>query len=338
MKSRLVVCVSMCVALAGVAAVRGQGQAAARAASGADQYPLLTVEAFDRMFQEVKNWGRWGKDDQRGAYNLITPAKRKQAAALVKTGISVSLQHSVIQEKAIDVRSPLQKLDRGNKLIYDSVHGGAYHSHIDALCHMAYKGQVYNGFLQKDIESEDGCSKLDLELYKDGFVTRGVLIDMARFKGVPWLEPGTPVTLRDLEAWEKKTGITVLPGDAVFLRTGKWARRAKLGPWAIAPAEGPHAGWHWSVIPWFKAHDVAVIAGEGPNDAEPRLVDKALGGLLPIHIAAIAALGAVILDGQDLEAVADQAARLNRWDFMMTAAPVAIAGGTGITINVTATF
>ena len=342
MHLRLLACGSMCMVLisGGMGlTTASQGPAGPSSApSTPDPYPLLTPEAFDRMFHEVKNWGRWGEDDQRGTYNLITPEKRKQAAGLVKDGISVSLQHTVIEEKAVDVRAPLQKLNHGNKLIYESVHGGAYHSHIDALCHMAYKGQVYNGFWQKDIVTERGCRKLDIAVYKDGFVTRGVLIDMARFKGVPWLEPGTPVTLQDLEAWQEKTGIEVLAGDAVFLRTGKWARRAKLGPWPIVPREGPHAGWHWSVIPWFRAHDVAIIGGEGPNDVEPRHVEKAAGDLLPIHIAAMAGLGAIVLDGMDVEAVAEQAAKLNRWEFMMTAAPPAIAGGTGMTLNVTATF
>jgi len=129
-----------------------------------------------------------------------------------------------------------------------------------------------------------------------------------------------------------------LPGDAVFLRTGRWARRAKLGPWPITPSVGPVAGYHWSVIRWFKAHDVAVIGDEGPNDVEPAFVEQALGGLLPIHAAAIAAMGAIILDGQDLDAVAELAVKLNRWDFMMTAAPLAIGGGTGAAINVIATF
>ena len=131
---------------------------------------------FSRMFAQVSNWGRWGKDDQRGTYNLITPEKRRQAAALVKSGISVSLEHTVIE---------------GNKFVWESVHGGAFLSHIDAGCHMAYKGRLYNGFTKEEVDTEEGCQKLAVDIYKDGFVTRGILIDMARFKGVPWLEPGT---------------------------------------------------------------------------------------------------------------------------------------------------
>ena len=341
MRLRLLMYASVVVVLVGGGLslmARSQAQTPQSSRPGSDHYPLLTQAAFDRMFAQVSNWGRWGKDDQRGTYNLITPEKRRQAAALVKSGISVSLEHTVIEEKAPDVAWPFQKFNRGNKFVWESVHGGAFLSHIDAGCHMAYKGRLYNGFTKEEVDSEEGCQKLAVDVYKDGFVTRGILIDMALFKGVPWLEPGTPVTLQDIEGWEKKSGIKILSGDAIFLRTGKWARRAKLGPWPVRLGlVGPDAGYHWSVIPWFRAHDVAIIGGDGPVDVRPPLVEEALG-LLPVHTAVLAALGGIMLDGLDLEAAAELAAKLNRWEFMMTAAPLAVAGATGAPINVTATF
>ena len=111
------------------------------------------------------------------------------------------MEHTLIETKGPDVTNPIQKLNRGNKLIWNSVHGGTYHSHIDALCHYDYKGVLYNGFARSEVEGEQGCSEMGIDLYKDGFVTRGVLIDIPWLKGVAWLEPGTPVTLRDIEAW-----------------------------------------------------------------------------------------------------------------------------------------
>jgi kynurenine formamidase len=303
--------------------------------SGIGGYPVLTQEAWEQMFEEVSNWGRWGPDDERGTYNLLTPEKAKQAAALVKEGRWVSMEHALIETADPDVHTPFQKSNKGNKFVWNTVHGGTFHSHIDALCHIDYKGLVYNGLVRAEIEDEDGCHKLGIEHWKDGFVTRGVLIDMPRFKGVPWLEPGTPVTLKDIEAWEEETGIEVLPGDAVLLRTGKWARRAALGPWEVGSA-GPDAGYHWSVIPWFKARDVAIIGDDGPNDVRPPGAEESVG--LPVHTAILAALGAIILDGQDLEGVADLAAELNRWEFMLTGAPLNVVGGGGSSINVLATF
>ena len=316
--------------------IRALNQAQPVPPTVAEGYPLLSDAEFSRIFDQISNWGRWGKEDLKGTYNLLTPEKRKQAAALVQSGISVSLEHTLIETKGPDVTNPIQKLNRGNKLIWNSVHGGTYHSHVDALCHYAYKGVLYNGFARSEIENEQGCADMGIDMYKDGFVTRGVLIDIPRLKGVAWLEPGTPVTLRDIEAWEQKTGITVLPGDAVFLRTGKWAKRATDGPWVIE--WGPDAGWHWSVIPWLKDHDVAIVAADGPNDVRPAFVEPSIARFLPIHTAVLAGMGAIILDGQDLEDVAKVAAELNRWEFMMTGAPLRIAGGGGSPINVIATF
>jgi kynurenine formamidase len=318
----------------GVAATGSQERPApAPVASG---QPILTEQAFAELFKKVSNWGRWGADDQRGTLNLITTDKRKQAAAAVQSGISVSLAQPILEGPAPDIAWAFTKANKGNKLVFESVHGG-WISHVDALCHMAYKGKVYNGLAREEVDGEQGCSKLGLEVYKDGIVTRGVLIDMPRLKGLPWLEPGTPVTIDDINAWEKKTGVKVLPGDAVFLRTGKWARRLALGPTKTGlGTTGPDAGWHWSVIEWFKARDVAIVADDGPNDVRPPGAEPAVG--LPIHISAIAAMGAVVLDGQNLEAAADLAAKLNRYVFMMTAAPLVVVGGSGAPINVTAIF
>lgn len=320
----------------GGAVLAGRGQDRVPEASSPAPQPVMAETEFATLFEKVSNWGRWGSDDQRGTLNLITPEKRRQAAALVKSGVSVSLAHPIIEGTAPDIAWAFNKLNKGNKLVFENVHGG-WMSHIDALCHMAYKGKVYNGVPRAEVDGQDGCTKMGLDVYKDGIVTRGILIDIPRLKGLPWLEPGTPVTRQDIEVWEKKIGIKVMPGDAVFLRTGKWARRAALGPHKTAlGTAGPDAGWHWSVISWFKAHDVAVISDDGPNDVRPTGAEPGVG--LPVHISAIAAMGAVIIDGQDLEAAAELAAKLKRWEFMMSAAPLVVIGGSGAPINVTATF
>ena len=146
------------------------------------------------------------------------------------------------------------------------------------------------------------------------------------------MEPGTPVFVEDLEAWEKKAGVKVSPGDAIFLRTGRWARREKLGPWSVPSNE---AGYHASVAPWLKQRGVSFIGADDAQDVTPSLVD---GVRLPVHTLAITAMGIDILDNQDLEAVAETAARLNRWDFLLTVAPVPVLGGTGFPVNALAIF
>jgi len=163
-----------------------------------------TVAEFEQLFHEVSNWGRWGKDDQLGAINLITPEKRKEALALAKTGTMVSLAHTLLTERAEDNSSPFEHTMNPPGFNLDtyrvSYHGYA-HSHIDALCHFPYKDQTYNGYPRAEVNTQTGCTKLGIDNLKNGVITRGVLFDAARLKGVSSLEPGTPIYVEDLEAW-----------------------------------------------------------------------------------------------------------------------------------------
>ena len=307
--------------------------AVASGAQPASRAPRNAAE-FDTLFQQVKNWGRWGPDDQLGAVNLITPAKRKQAAALVKSGEIVSLAHTLLTEKAEDNGSPFEHtMLRGNNMDHYAIsyHGYA-HSHIDALCHFLYKDQTYNGYARTDVNTDTGCTKLGIQNLKSGIVTRGVLVDIPRLRNLPYLEPGTAIYVEDLEAWEKKSGVTIAAGDAVLLRTGRWARREKLGAWNIAQGA---AGFHASVGMWMKARGVAVLGSDAVEDVAPSMVE---GVVQPIHTLMLTALGVNLLDNQDLEALGETAARLNRWEFLLTISPMPVAGGTGFPINAIAMF
>ena len=121
-------------------------------------------------------------------------------------------------------------------------------------------------------------------------------------------------------------------GDAVILRTGRWARRAKLGPWN--PFERS-AGFHASVAPWMKTRDVAFVGYDGPEGVIPSLVE---GVPIALHTLLIVALGVDIFDNLDPEALAETAAKLNRWEFMLTVAPLRAVGGTGSPVNPLAMF
>jgi kynurenine formamidase len=306
--------------------IMSPGPSAARFPRNADE--------FDQMFNQVKNWGRWGADDQLGAANLITDEKRRQALGLAKLGLAIGLAPPPLTEAAPDNTNPFQHtMNRGFTTdTYSVSYHGYAHSHIDALCHILYKDQTYNGYARADVNTATGCTKLGVENLRNGVVTRGILFDIPRLKNVPYLEPGTPVFVEDLEAWEKRTGIRVSPGDAIFLRTGRWARRQAQGPWPVGRNE---AGYHASVAPWLKERGVAFLASDDAQDVTPSLVE---GVNLPVHTLAITALGVDILDNQDLEAVAERAARLNRWEFLLTVAPVPVTGGTGFPVNALAIF
>ena len=294
----------------------------------------VNAEEFDRLFQQVKNWGRWGADDQLGSINLITPAKRRQALSLARTGQTVSLVHNPLLDKAEDNASPFEhtmlpgfSMDR-----YSVSYHGYSHSHMDALCHILYKDPTYNGYPRAVVNTDKGCTKLGIDNLKQGLITRAVLLDMPRLKGLPYLEPGTAIYQEDVEAWEKMSGAKIQSGDVILLRTGRWARRDKVGPWAVGRNA---AGFHASIIPFIKARGVAIVGSDAASEVSPSMVE---GIGLPVHTLLITALGVNILDNQDLEAVAEVAAKLKRWEFMITINPMPVTGGTGSPMNTLAVF
>ncbi len=140
----------------------------------------VTRQQFDQWMTQLSNWGRWGKDDERGALNLITADKRKKAAALVTTGTIVSLSHDLARDNAL----PPHPIPGGGSLENTfRINGeflmerqemdfhGSRLSHFDALCHRMYNGKVYNGFNFTDVSTADGgCSKLAVTTAKDGIV------------------------------------------------------------------------------------------------------------------------------------------------------------------------
>ena len=157
-------------------------------------------------------------------------------------------------------------------------------------------------------------------------------MDIARLKGVEYLEPGTPIYAEDLEAWEREVGVTVESGDILFVRAGRWARRAEQGAWATGREA---AGLHASAAPWLHARGIAMLGSDYTNDALPSQVD---GVTQPIHQLTLVAMGIPLFDNLDLEAVAAEAARQNRWEFMLVAAPLAMERGTGSPLNPLAIF
>jgi kynurenine formamidase len=311
----------------------GEGARSTTQPAGPARAPRDAAE-FDALFQKIKNWGRWGAEDNLGAANLITADTRRRAVRLAHTGVTVSLAHNPLTDKAEDNASPFEHtMNRGWQTdTYRVSYHGYAHSHVDALCHILYKEQTFNGYARDVVNTEKGCTKLGIEHLKQGVVTRGVLLDIPRLKGVPYLEPGTAVYQEDVEAWEKKAGIKVGPGDAILLRTGRWARRNKLGPWPVGQSA---AGFHASIAAWIKARDVAFVGSDAASEVVPTLVQ---GVNLPVHTLLITALGINILDNQDLERLAETAAKLGRWEFMLMINPLPVTGGTGSPLNTLAVF
>jgi len=317
-------------------------QTAAPGSTG-DATHHTSKEDFVKLMTELSNWNRWGKDDQMGAVNLITPAKRKQAVGLVKEGASFSMARNAEMEKAVDNANPIvRKVLRlgadapatGSGGTADSffiAYHGYAHTHMDTFCHFLWDGKMYNGY-SKDVVTENGAAKNSIINFKNGIMTRGVLMDMARHKGVDYLEPGTPIYPEDLDAWEKKARVKIGAGDVILVRTGRWARRDAKGPW---PVSDGLAGLHVSCAKWMHARDVAILGGDDAQDVLPSRVD---GVSQPVHTLALVAMGMPIFDNLDLELIGREADRRKRWEFLVTASPAAVPGATGSVLNPIATF
>jgi len=296
------------------------------------------VEAW---MEDLSNWGRWGAEDQLGTVNLITPEKRKAAAALVEQGIAVSLAREVEKETAPDNPAPF-----GHRMVatgaapaagqfvgdeYSVAYHGYAHSHMDALAHMSYEGKSYNGFVMAEV-NEDGAPHLSVDNYKTGIFSRGVLMDIPKLKGVDWLERGEAIYPEDLDAWEKEAGVKVEAGDVILIYTGRWKARDAEGPWA---ASEKSAGLHASTAKWLHERDVAILGSDAASDVMPSGVD---GVRQPIHQLTLVAMGTPIFDNLDLEAVAAECRKQGRWEFLLTAAPLAVGQGTGSPLNPIAMF
>jgi hypothetical protein len=331
---------------------QGQGAPARFTPHPSTQEPsrLVTLDMLKRWEKELSNWGRWGKDDQRGMLNLITPARTKAALALVKEAKTVTLQINPIKKTGMDTGTFGENLHRMARVhpvtgavqgaldvIHLSLHDGL-NSHMDALCH--YQGPIgrkegepavsYNGF--PFTLTAAGCIESAADRMGPGYITRGVLVDMPLMKGVKWLEPSTPIYVEDLEAWEKFAGIHLGPGDAMIVRTGRWARRAGEGPWAYGQGG---AGLHASVLPWLKAREISLLASDAVNDVQPSGVQ---GINRPIHQVTQVNIGLPLVDNAYTEDAAVEAARLKRWEFMLTLHIYQIQGGTASPFNALATF
>lgn len=294
---------------------------------------------FDKMVKSLSNWGRWGKEDQLGSLNLITPEKRKQAGQLVTSGVSISLSRNVITVK-IGTSAPFEQrmvktgLTPGAESSSDAYsvqYHGHTQTHLDALCHFFYEGQMYNGFSQKEV-TDKGAAKLSVINIKKGIFTRGVLMDFPRLFGIKFLKGSRAIYPEDLDAWERKTGVKIQSGDAVFVRTGRWLRWDDEGEWDMKKEA---AGLHVSTMQWFKKRDIAVLGSDMVADVAPSGVEDVR---MPVHLVAINAMGIILIDNCDLDSIAEYAADHRRWDFLLTVAPLAVAVGTGSPVNPIATF
>jgi kynurenine formamidase len=310
----------------------------------------VTLREFDEIFEAVKNWGRWGDDDERGTLNFITPEMVRAAAGLVRSGRQVTMAipmnraagpdnpspviYHVVQGHDIDINS--STLTFATDFVGVEFHGDC-HTHMDALCHIAYRGLVYNGRAAQEVMTSRGATALDVTTYSNGLVGRGVLLDVPRFRGVSWLEPGEAVTRAELEAVEEAQGVRLGEGDIFVFRTGHHRRRLELGAWdnGYPPAGQGKPGLHVDTIGWMHERKIAAFLPDGDGETVPSNVE---GMLYPIHPLQVTAMGMFVSDSLQLEDLAWACAEEGRFEFMVVGLPLRLPGGTGSPWNPIAIF
>lgn len=306
------------------------------------EWPVPTKERMDEIFESVKNWGRWGDDDEAGALNLITDEVRRGGAAAVRHGRAVSCSRNIPVDPAPDNPHPALHMmvvggddclvpEIGLESTSDFV-GIAFHgmssTHLDALCHVHKNGLMYNGYPGTLVKST-GAKRNSVMCAKDGIVSRGVLVDFPRYFGVDWCEPGQIIDPDQLAEAVAQQGAEVREGDVLLIGTGRDARRAEFGPWS--PMDEGMAGLHPECVPWLHEKGVAVLGSDAVSDVIP--VPEILGWGMPIHECTLVAMGVHLLDNLDLSGLQSACAELGQWDFQLTVAPLRIEGGTGSPVN-----
>ena len=326
---------SLCLVLA-LGACGSQGQVPSEIESVGESQ---AAEHKAQWMRDASNWGRWGANDELGTLNLVTTEVRQRALALAIEGVVVSLSRDIVsreREAEVDaqgrpvmtnvgevrfrrdnVPDPGQASEPGreggNVDMQTFAYHGTVYTHIDGLCHIAYEGRLYNGYRHEDaVDPDRGCLQSGIENVKDGIVTRGVLIDFPRLRGVTTLDEAERLRLEDVEAWEQLTGITIGTGDAVLLHTG----------WREGDANRS-IDYDPSLVTLFRDRGVTLIGADRPAGD---------------HHLFVTALGAYLLDNASLGPVSDTAAQLNRWEFLLVVAPIPTPGATGSIANPLAIF
>ncbi|MEU1405467.1 cyclase family protein [Streptomyces sp. NPDC005728] len=311
-----------------------------RPASSRPAAPRTLSEAsFRDLYRRLRDQVPDGTEHRCGALDRLTPERVVAAAAEVRCGRTVSLAAPVETEAGPDSPEPAayrmtapargETGERGLHFARDrfamNVHGDV-DSHLDALCHVMFDGELYGGVPASTV-TPDGAGALTLDLVRDGIVGRGVLLDIPRLRGVPWLEPGEHVTAEDLVAAETAQRTTVGPGDLLLVRVGHRRRRRTLGAWDVTRAR---AGLHPTAMHFLAERQVSVLGSDGNNDTAPSAVAEVP---FPVHVLAVDALGLHLLDYLDFEELATVCEQLGRWHFLCVVAPLRLPAATGSPVN-----
>ena len=289
------------------------------------------VESY---FKRLNNWGRWGHDDQLGTVNLVTPAKRAAAQRLVRSGRTVSLARAIGPQPILMYHATFpSNRERADVVLdrFDLVYHGFWVTHIDALCHVAWDGELSNGRPVASSRSAAGATWCPIDPFFGGITTRGVFLDVAAGRKEGYVTVGHPVTPRELDETAARAGVTVEPGDVVVVRSGDAAFRRAHPDWA--PRVSPHPGLHLSCLEWFREKDIAAISWDMMDERPIGYAGFGMGAHLAIPF-----LGLALVDNTNPEPLVAACREEGRSEFLFTATPVPIVGSTGAPANPLAIF
>ena len=191
---------------------------------------------------------------------------------------------------------------------------------------------MYNGFDMAEVRS-NGTRRNSIMAARDGIVSRGILLDIPRLRSVDWLQPDDRITPDELTAAEEQQNVHVEEGDILLVATGRDARRDSTGAWD--PMSEGLAGLDASCIPWLHERGIAVLGSDGGSDALPSGVE---GWAMPFHQILIVAMGVHLIDNMQLGRLMAACAERDRWEFLLTIAPLRLERGTASPINPLAIF
>jgi kynurenine formamidase len=306
-------------------------------------------QAIREATDKLKNWGRWGADDQIGTLNHVTAADIVRAASLIRTGkvfaLGIPLDRNGPQTGRFGGRwNPIHTmLATGTDAVagrQDVVPNLRYAddainmpvqsaTHWDALGHIFYEEKMYNGFDAREVDC-NGLGKLGIEHAKARMVGRGVLLDIARHKGVAHLPDGHPISNDDLDTCAKAQNVEIRRGDFVILRTGQMERCLAEKQWG-GFAGGDAPGVKFENCYWCQEKEIAAICSDTWG-VEVRPNETAEANQ-PWHWVVIPAMGLTMGEMFYLKDLAEDCAADRIYEFFFCGPPLVITGGTGSPIN-----
>lgn len=298
---------------------------------------------FLDLAAKVRNWGRWGPDDQIGTLNLLTPDRVRAAAGLIRTGrrfsLAIPLSADGPQAGTIAGRTnPQHRMLVVNRLLTKDPDGIRFSddavdlplqcaTHWDALAHVSYMGSIYNGFAASGTD-EAGASRCGIDNVRT-LAGRGVLLDVARAAGTDRLPGGHVITPEELEAAERLAGVSAGPGDVLLIRTGHI--RLFLEGERMAYATGDAPGPGVAAAAWFRERDLAAVATDTITFEVWPCERREL--VFPVHLLDLVEIGLTQGQNFDLEALAEDCAADGVYEFFLGASPLPFVRGLGSPVN-----